>query len=85
MVFTLNGCSHCEHLVNKLTELGIIHQNLEINQNKTLWDHVVSETGYNILPTVILKDDDSDLGVVYIPGKDFQNTEEIVELIIQHI
>jgi glutaredoxin len=81
IVFTLNGCKHCSDLLSKLNEINIDVTEIEISQNKEIWDTVVSQTGHNILPSIFIKTNEDDTGPIYIPGRDFQNQEEIVEII----
>lgn len=84
IVFTLNGCSHCDELKDKLTELSIFFHDIEITSNKKIWDKVVSQTGHNLLPTVFIPDDMEGNGHIYVPGRDFQDKEEIIEIIKLH-
>ncbi len=85
IVFTLNGCGHCTNLKKRLTDISIPFQELEINQNRNIWDQVVSQTGHNLLPTIFIKSEESETGPIYIPGRDFQNENEIVEIIKKHV
>jgi len=81
LVFTLNGCVHCQELKEKLTELSIPFDDVEITLNRKLWDYVISQTGYDLLPTVFIKDGDDSSGLIYTPGRDFQSNDEIIEII----
>jgi glutaredoxin len=81
VVFTLNGCKYCYDLKNKLTELEIPFNDIEISINKEIWDSVVKQTGHNVLPTVYINKNNSNEGPIYIPGVDFKNENEIVEII----
>lgn len=81
VVFTLNGCGHCTNLKKRLTDISIPYQEVEINQNRQIWDQVVSQTGHNVLPTVFIKSEGTDVGEIYIPGRDYQNEDEIVEIL----
>jgi glutaredoxin len=81
LIFTLNSCSHCQELKRKLTDLSIPFDDVEITLNRQLWDHVISQTGYDLLPTIFIKEGDDGGGLIYIPGRDFQSNEEIIEII----
>ncbi len=81
VVFSLNGCSHCKNLKNRLNELNISFIDVEIGQNQKLWDQVVEQTGHNVLPTVFIKKENTDEGPVYVPGRDYQTEDEIVEIL----
>ena len=81
IIFTLNGCLHCKNLKNRLTELEMPFIDVEIDQNQKLWDQVVEQTGHNVLPTVFIKKENTEDGPVYIPGRDYQTEDEIVEIL----
>jgi glutaredoxin len=81
IIFSLNGCSHCKNLKNRLTELEIPFIDVEIGQNQKLWDQVVEQTGHNVLPTIFIKKENSEEGPVYVPGRDYQIEDEIVEIL----
>jgi glutaredoxin len=85
LVFTINGCLHCQELKNKLTDLLIPFKDIEVTLNKPLWDQVVSQTGYDLTPTVYIQDGNSPNGLVYTPGRDFQDVNEIIEIIKNNI
>jgi hypothetical protein len=79
VVFTLNGCGHCVDLKIKLQEQTVPFIEVEINDNKELWDQVVSQTGHNALPTVFVSLEEGDNGPVFIPERDFTDKDILVE------
>lgn len=81
IVFTLNGCFHCKNLKNRLNELEIPFIDVEIGENQKLWDQVVEQTGHNVLPTIFIKKENTEEGPVYVPGRDYQTEDEIVEIL----
>lgn len=81
VIFTLNGCFHCKNLKNRLNELNIPFIDVEIGQNQKLWDQVVEQTGHNVLPTVFIKKENTEEGPVYVPGRDYETEDEIVEIL----
>lgn len=83
-IFTLNSCGYCSNLKKNLTNISIPYTEIEITNNKQIWDQVVQQTGHNVLPTVFIKTGDSEEGPVYVPGRDYQNETEIVEIIKKH-
>jgi glutaredoxin len=85
IVFTLNGCGHCHDLKTKLNSASIPYQDIEITKNKSIWDQVVSQTGHNLLPTIFVQKDEDGNGPVYIPGQDFNNGDEAIKLINEHL
>jgi glutaredoxin len=81
IIFTLNGCLHCKNLKNRLNELNIPFIDVEIGQNQKLWDQVVEQTGHNVLPTVFIKKENTEEGPVFVPGRDYESEDEIVEIL----
>ena len=81
VIFTLNGCLHCKNLKNRLNELSIPFIDVEIGQNQKLWDQVVEQTGHNVLPTVFIRKENTEEGPVYVPGRDYETEDEIVEIL----
>lgn len=81
VIFSLDGCLHCKNLKNSLNKLNISFIDVEIGQNQKLWDKVVEQTGHNVLPTVFIKQENTEDGPVYIPGRDYQTEDEIVEIL----
>jgi glutaredoxin len=85
IVFTLNGCSHCKILKTKFKESSIPFTEIEITANQKIWDKVVEQTGHNVLPTVFIKIEGTDEGPIFIPGKDFQNPDDLIPKIQKHL
>lgn len=80
-IFTINGCIHCSELKRKLKELSIQFHDVEITKNQKMWEAVKTQTGYDILPTVFIQTDNEGNGLVYTPGRDFKDVDEIIEII----
>ena len=85
IVFTLNGCGHCKLLKKRLGNLSIPYVEIEVSENETIWKQVVEQTGHDVLPTVFIKKNNDDDGFVYVPGRDYQNEDEIIEIIKTYI
>lgn len=81
IVFSMNGCGHCVKLKQKLNKEQVPFTELEINSNRTIWDQVVTQTSQNVLPTVFVKIEDSEDGPVFVPGRDFNTSDELYEKI----
>ena len=85
VIFTLDGCSHCDSLKKRLKGLSIPYMDIEITDNEEIWNQVVTQTGHNLIPTVFIQKEDSDDGPVYVPGRDYQSEDEIVEKIKEYL
>jgi glutaredoxin len=78
IVFTLNGCFHCNELKKKLIKENIDFTELEIDENKKIWNSVVEQTGYNSLPTVFIGLNGEDEGPIFVPERDYESQEDLV-------
>jgi len=85
IVFTLLGCGHCESLKKRLITQNIFFNEIEITQNPDIWSQVVEQTGYNLLPTVFIRNEGSEDGTVFVPGRDYQSEDDIINLINEYI
>lgn len=85
IIFTLNGCDHCISLKNRLITLGFPFVEIEISNNQDIWDQVVEQTGHNLLPTIYITQDDSDEGMVFVPGRDHKNEDEAMQIVEKYI
>ena len=48
-------------------------------------NQVINQTGHNVVPSVFISSDETENGPIYIPGKDFEDEDGIVEIIKKHI
>ena len=81
IVFTLNGCGFCKSIKQKLKDNSISFTEYEINEYPDLWEQVVSQTNSDYLPTFFIKDGDNINGEVFCPKKDFNDEEEILNIL----
>ena len=84
-IFTLNGCFHCTELKNKLRKQSIFFHDVEITKNRKLWKKIIDQTGDERVPTVFIPNNKYGNGLVYTPGRDFQDIDEIIEIIKNNI
>lgn len=85
LLFTLNGCSHCKTLKEKLREESIPFTEIEVTQNQKLWNQVVQQTNNEFLPTFFIKTEGTDEGPVFCPDKDFKDNDEALEIIKKYM
>jgi glutaredoxin len=85
IVFTLDGCVHCVELKKELNNENIPFTELEIGNNKDIWDIVVKQTGHNSLPTVFIGLNGEDEGPVFVPERDYTSREDLIEKIKNYI
>ena len=81
IIFTLNGCGHCKILKKKLDKLSILYTDIEVTENETIWKQVVEQTGHNSLPTVFVGLNGEDEGPIFVPERDYQSQEDLIEKI----
>ena len=65
--------------------MNIDFQEIEVNKNSQIWDKVVSQTGYNYLPSVYISLDGGDEGPIFCPERDYVDQEELIKKIKSYI
>jgi glutaredoxin len=85
VIFTLNGCSHCVELKRRMLDEGIKFSEIEVGMNQEVWNQVVQQTGHNSLPTVYISIDGGDQGPVFVPERDYQSHDELIEKIKKYV
>ena len=80
-IFTLSDCIHCQDLKTRLGNVKLSFKEFEINKNKSFWEEIVKQTGEDIVPTVYIKEDEGKKTHIFIPGKDFNNGDEAINII----
>lgn len=81
VVFTLDGCGHCTHLKKMLYNENIDFNEIEVSSNREIWDSVVDQTGYNALPSVYITNEGSEQGIIFVPERDYESPDDLVEKI----
>ena len=77
----MTNCSHCKDLKTKLINAEIQFKDFEIIEHQTYWNEIVKQTGENIVPTIYLRDKELKNNRILIPGKDFNNGDEAINII----
>jgi hypothetical protein len=72
-------------LKKELKDLNIPFTEIEVTVNEHLWEQVVKQTGYDNLPTVYIQKENQESGPVYVPGRDFESQEEIIEILKNYV
>lgn len=81
VIFTLDGCYHCNSLKKRLDDINLTYKEIEINQNPEVWSEIVKLTKEELLPTILVCPDDSDDGHIFVPSINYKTEDEIVEII----
>ncbi len=85
IVFTLTGCKYCIELKEMLNQEMIEYIDINVDDNEEIWTQVVNQTGHNSLPTVYIEFKGKEEGPVFVPERDFNSNEEIIEIIKNYI
>lgn len=85
VVFTLSGCGHCVELKKELKRQDIKFSEIQIDNNKEIWNKVVEQTGHNSLPTIFIALDGTDTGPVFVPVRDYENQDDLLEKIKTYV
>ena len=65
--------------------MGVTFTDVNITLNRDVWRSIIEQTGQDALPTVFIPTDNEGNGLAYTPGRDFQDIDEIVEIIKNNI
>lgn len=85
VVFTLDGCVHCTNLKKRLNEENIEFLEIEITENPEIWGQVYKQTKNDYLPTVFVKNENSNSGPIFIPTVDFNDEDELIKKLKQYL
>ncbi len=85
VIFSLESCFHCASLKKRLKNENIQYIEIDIDTNQNMWDQVVNQTGHNVVPSVFISKEEKDDGPIYIPGKDFEDEDTIVNIIKTYV
>jgi len=85
VIFSLDTCYHCKSLKKRLKNENISYVDVDIDSNQNIWDQVVNQTGHNVVPSVYIQKEEKDDGPIYIPVKDFEDEETIVNIIKTYV
>jgi glutaredoxin len=80
-LFTFKNCKYCNSLKQKLDDNGILYFDFDVEINREDWLEIVKEIGIDIVPTVYIKEVEKDVGVFYVPGRDYYLEDEIFGII----
>lgn len=81
IVFTYSDCKYCNSLKNRLKEANIDFFDFDVIKNRPEWLEIVNQAGIDIVPTVYIKEKNSEKGTFYQPGRDYNDEDEIFEII----
>ena len=78
-MFTMKGCSHCDNLKKQLKENKIDFVELDIDENKKLYDSFSKKVKNEFLPAVLIDK------TAFLPDKSFNTIDEAVVQIKTHL
>ena len=74
-MYTNETCPYCKQLKEKLTKKNINFENKLTSDFAEEWQDIVNLTGIPTVPTIKCNDE------YFIPGRDFQNPQQLVSLL----
>lgn len=85
VIFSMTGCLHCKSLKKRLDENTIEYIDIDVDRNPEIWSSVKAQTKLNLVPTIFIKKPNSDDGPVFVPSRDYQTEDELVEIIQKYV
>ena len=77
-IFTNETCPYCKAIKQELQEHGIKYTEQPTKKYSFEYQQIVNLTGMNTVPAVVINDE------YYIPGRDFQNAQHLINIIETH-
>jgi len=74
-IYTNETCSYCKSIKAELKEHDIKYKEKLTKDHTEEYQQIVNLTGMNTVPAVVINDE------YYIPGRDFQNAQHILNII----
>lgn len=86
-IFTSQGCLFCAMVKSGLKNESIPFTEIDIAENKDLWDNVKKQIGGAefYTPTIFIQEESNGEGYVYVPKKDFQSSNDAIAIIKNNI
>lgn len=86
-IFTAKGCLFCAMMKSGLERQSIPFTEIDIAENSELWSNVIKQIGGTefYTPTIFIQEGPSGEGYIYTPNRDFQSSDDAIELIKNNI
>ena len=78
-IFSMKGCPHCDNLKNQLIENKIVFTEVDIDDNKELYDSFSKKVDSEFLPAVVIGK------TAFLPDRSFNTIDEAVKQIKTHL
>jgi glutaredoxin len=79
IVFSMEGCPHCDNLKNQLKEANINFIEKDVDENERLYESFSRKVDSEYLPAVIVDKK------VFLPERSFKTIDDGVELIKRYL
>lgn len=84
VLFTLQGCEHCSSLKQRLNQLSIPFNEIDVEKSNEIWEQVVDEIDDDYVPLTLVYNDNDD-GFFISPGKNYETEDELIKIIQSYI
>lgn len=85
IIFTMMTCGACKYLKKKLKEENIKFLEMDIDKHSDLWDKIVEQTDVDYVPTAYIIKENNDEGLIFSPGRDYEDTDDLIKKISDNI
>ena len=85
VIYSQNGCSHCEELKNLLEQQGIPHTITDIDNKKEDWKIISESTENEYVPQVLIVDPSDGSANILAPDRDFDDVSECLQHIMTEL
>ena len=84
-IFTMYGCDYCQKLLDELNILGISFVDVKTDDHPDIWFQLAVQTQNEALPVLVIRDGTTDFGKPFVPVKDFETIDELIDIILNDL
>ena len=81
VVYTMEGCPHCDNFKNALKENKIKFKNRDINKHEEEYGLFVEITQNEFVPAFMIVEEETENASLFVPDRDFQDIHEALEIV----
>lgn len=85
VLFTMTSCGGCKYVKKKLKENNITFTDIDIDDYPDVWSKVIEQTQNDYVPTAYIIKDNEDEGLIFSPGVDYDEADDLIKKIMDNL
>lgn len=78
ITYTLEGCPACEELKTKFDKMGLVYENVIMNENEDMWEKLAEMGGSDFAPQVMVEN-------YLIKEDEYQDVNELIGVTLTNL